>query len=162
MNKKKGIQYYLKIFVYATIAVVLFASVDGLSSGGFDFSFFLTLMVAPVAFTLFLFLFDTIIELVVPKRFKQRNVNKDEYSDFLKIVNREVETKTELSIEDFRRLRDSERFQKSIRQAFKIFKDGETKEVTYDYLSKKFKKDSREFIALDVVLKEVKKLKENS
>lgn len=162
MNQQKGFRYYLMIFGLATVAILLYTGFDAISNGGFDNSLLWSLALAPIIFTFFLFVFDRLFDFIIPSKAKQKNKGKDAYSDFLAIINMEVETQTEFSIEDFRRLRDSEKFQKAMKQSYRILTDGETEDITYEYLLKKFKKESREQVAMNVVINEVKKLKENS
>lgn len=162
MNTEKNFKYYLKIFIIGTVAIFLFAVVDAIRNKGFDNQLLLTMLFAPVLFTVLLFGFDKLFELIIPNKLKNKTKDKDNYQQFLNVINLEVETQTEFTIEDYRRLRDSEKFQKSLRQAFRILEEGESEDVSFEYLGKKFKKDSREYTAMNIVIKEVKKLKENS
>lgn len=160
--KQKNFRYYLMIFITATVAIFLYAIIDAISNGRFDNSILLTMLFAPIVFTVLLFLFDKVFELIFPNKLKEKRDNKDNYEQFLAVINKEVEDQSDFSIEDYRRLRESEKFQKALKQAYRILEVGETEDITYDYLSKKFKKASREYIAMNIVIKEVKKLKENS
>ena len=162
MKQVKSLKHYLLIFVIATFAIFLFSTIDAIQNGSYDTQLLLTGAVAPGTFTILLFIFDKIFDLIFPKKLKNKNVSKDNYSTFLNVMNNEMSLQTKLSIEDYRRLRDSERFQKALRQAFRIFEDGESQDISYEYLIKKFKKDSREHTAMKVVVNEVKKLRENS
>ena len=65
------------------------------------------------------------------------------------------------NIEDFRRLREDERFQKGLQQAFRIKNEGETESLNFTILEKKFKKNTREYEAMNVVIEEVKKMMVN-
>jgi hypothetical protein len=162
MKQTKNFKYYLMIFVISTLAIFVFATIDAFNNDGYDKELLLTMSFAPISFTVFLFVFDKAFDMIFPKKNKGKSEIKDKYLNFLSMVNKEVEANVDFSIEDFRRLRDSERFQKSLKQAFRIFEEGETEDITYDYLSKKFKKDTNEHIAMQIVITELKKLEENS
>lgn len=162
MGQTKGFRYYLTIFIIATAALLIYATIDAISNHGFDKSLLLTFTLAPVTFTGFLYIFDRIIDFIFPKKMKAKKEDKQEYQNFLKNINRAVEENSELSIEDFHQLRISEKFQKALGQAYRIFKQGETVDLTLGYLSRKFKKNTREYIAINIVVNEVKKLMENS
>lgn len=162
MKQVKNFRYYLMIFIISTIAIALFVGVDAIQNGKIDTNLLFTAAFAPLVFSVFLFLFDKIFEMIFPKKLKKKQDNKDNYQQFLNVINKEVELQTDFSIEDYRRLRDSEKFQKSLKQAFRILEDGESEDISYTYLSKKYKKDSREYTAMNIVINEVKKLKENS
>ena len=162
MRQTKNVKYYLTIFFIATGAIFLYATIDAFANNGYSSDMLLSLAFAPISFTGFLFLFDKVIDLVFPKKLKKKREDKNEYQAFLNTINKEVETQVDFSVEDFRRLRESDRFQKALGQAYRVYKEGETAELSYDFLRKKFKKDTKEFIALNIVIDKVKKLKENS
>ena len=65
-------------------------------------------------------------------------------------------------IEDFRKLRESSKFQKALNHAFKISSEGEYKGVTFEFLEKKFKKGTLEYKAIIIVIEEAKKMKDLS
>ena len=162
MQQTKNFRYYLMIFIIGTVAIFLYATINAIATGGYDRSLLVTMMIAPAFFSVFLFIFDKIFELVFPNKLKKKQADKNNYQQFLNVINKEVENQTDFSIEDYRRLRESEKFQKALKQVFKIVEEGETDDLTYEYLSKKFNKDSNEFVALNIVINEAKKLKVNS
>jgi len=103
--------------------------------------------------------FDKIFERQVEALGKEGDVLVGIY---LKQVGDAITNQCEFSIEEFRRLRESSSFQKSLEQAFRILANGETEEISFQFLEKKFKKNTNEYIALNVVVNEVKKMMENS
>lgn len=162
MQQTKNFRYYLLIFIIATLAIFIYATISAIIEGSFDVILLITMGVAPAVFTVFLFLFDRIFDMIFPKKLKDKQQNKDNYKAFLSVINKEVELHTDFSIEEYRRLRESEKFQKTLKQVFRIMENGETEELSYSYLLKKFKKTTNEFTALNIVIEEAKKLSENS
>lgn len=158
MNKTKGLKYYAFIFGVAVVAIgiyILVLFIQGDYEG--EPSSLLTMFLIPIVFVGFLFIFDKIFNLLLPAKFKNYENQKTEYQVFLDQVNDIVGSNMEISLEDSRKLRDNQRFQKSLSQVFTILKHGENKELTWEYLQKKFKKDSLEFEALNLVIISVKK-----
>jgi hypothetical protein len=145
-----------------TLAIFIYATIDAISTGSYDSELLITMTFAPATFSGFMFVFDKIFDMIFPNKLKTKRKDSDKYGNFLDIVNKAVENDTSFSIEDYRRLRDSDKFQKALRQAFKIYEEGESQDITFSYLEKKFKKSSREYAAMNIVLNQVKKLKENS
>lgn len=158
MNKTKVLKYYALIFLTAVIAISIYTLVlylRGEIEGGFSSIFAMFLI--PVVFVGFLFIFDKIFNLLIPAKYKNLETQKTEYEVFLDQVNQIVGAHLEISLEESRKLRENERFQKSLSQVFTILKHGENNELSWEYLQKKFKKDSTEFEALNIIIESVKK-----
>lgn len=164
MKKTRGFKHYLKFWLIATglygAYVVYLAYQEGSFnlSESFNNTVIFSIVLLPITFTLLLFMFDQIFDKIWPSKDKKTD---DEFNEFLKKTTTTVNQKLDLGIEDFRRLRESEKFQKSLYQAYQIFLIGETEEINYTLLNKKFKKDSTEYNALMIVINEVKEMKEN-
>lgn len=86
---------------------------------------------------------------------------EDRYKLFLELAAKRVNDMEGFSIEDFRRLRENERFQKTLHQCFTIYENGEQDELNFNYLSKKFKSNTNEYKALELVIEDTKKMMEN-
>ena len=157
MKNKRGFKHYLRFWMLATViysAYVIFIS----SRDGVDVAFVITAVYLPILFTFLLFVFDSVFDRIWPQKDKKED---QEFDEFLKKTTFQVNEKLNLSIEDFRRLRENERFQKSLYQVYQIYLIGETDEINYVFLEKKFKKDTIEYNALEIVVNEVKKMTEN-
>ncbi len=161
MTKNKGIKYYAFIFGVATVGIFLYVTVLAVRDGGYSPAFWFLLMVLPITFTLFVFVFDKVFDFIFPKKKKQSS-EEEEFYVFLAKVSDIIDEEPRFSIEDRRRLRDDKYFSKAIHQVYVILKFGETKDLTYDYLSKKFKKDSKEFIAINNVIQNINTFSKNS
>lgn len=159
MNNKKGLKYYGIIFIVSVVALAIYILYLGYQAGGIDTTLLFSLLYVPFVFTMFLFVFDKLFELIFPTKGKKKD---DLFAKYLKVVSNAIQAKYSFSIEDYRRLRENPKFQKALEQAFRILENGETEEISFDFLQKKFKKESNEFLAMTVVIEEVKKMMINS
>ena len=114
-------------------------------------------LVFPLLFTTFFFVFDKIFEKLFPKQ-KKLQGEKDDINNFVNKMNAAMDKDGGFSITDYRTLQESERFQKTLKQLYSIKKDGETEDLTMDYLSKKFKKSTVEYKAIQIIIEELKKM----
>ena len=76
MKQVKSLKHYLLIFVIATFAIFLFSTIDAIQNGSYDTQLLLTGAVAPGTFTILLFIFDKIFDLIFPKKLKKAKLNK--------------------------------------------------------------------------------------
>lgn len=158
MKKSKGFKYYAFIFGVSSVAIAIYAGVLVLRDEvTIDLKSALYLVTLPLMFTSLLFVFDKIFGLIIPNKYKEGNEEVTDFKEFLNQVNAIVDAKTSFSIEGYRKLRESTKFQKAIGQVFTIKENGETPELTWAYISKKFKKDTNEYIALNHIIESVKK-----
>ncbi|QMS84971.1 hypothetical protein [Candidatus Xianfuyuplasma coldseepsis] len=162
MKRKKGLKYYAKFYVFVLVAYVIYIVIIGARNGEFDATMLGSMVYLPIMFVGLVWLFDSLLEPFFKRigRGKQTGV-QEQYREFFTTLTNEVNTQCEFSIEDFRRLRENERFQKALQQSYKVMTEGETPDMNFTLLDKKFKKDSREYEAMQVVIKEVKKMMTN-
>ena len=157
MKNKRGFKHYLRFWMLATViyaAYIIFIS----SRDGVDVTLVTSALYLPIVFTFLLFAFDTVFDRIWPQKEKKED---QEFDEFLKKTTYQVNEELELSIEDFRRLRENAKFQKSLYQVYQIYLIGETDEINFIFLEKKFRKDTTEYRALEIVVNEVKKMMEN-
>ena len=139
MKKTKGFKYYAFIFGVSTTAIAIYAAFIVIRGDvEINAQSVLYLLTLPLMFTSLLFVFDKLISFLIPDKYKAGNDEMSEFNSFLNDVNKTVDSKTSFSIEEYRRLRDNPKFQKAISQIFNITKHGETADLSWDYLSKKF------------------------
>ena len=155
MNSKKGLRYYAVIFVFSVLALAAYVGYLAIKEGSIDYELVYSLILVPFMFTLFLFAFDRIFDLIFPSRTKKEDTH---YNNYLKQMGESISVECDFSIEGYRRLRGNAGFQKSLEQAYRILINGETDELSFLFLEKKFKKSTDEYLALSVVIKEVKKM----
>lgn len=156
MKSKKGLKYYFRLYlllitVYGGITVIMAAMNDWT----FESTQLLSVLYLPVLFIIFMYIFDLIFSLIFKPKAK---TVEDDLQNFVEKVVIEVQKEKEFTIEDFRRLQESDRFQKALHHSFDIYKNGETKDMNLSFLEKKFKKDTVEGKAMVIVLNEVKKM----
>ncbi len=157
MGQKKDFKYYLMIFGIAVLAILIYTVVMWINSGEIVTNMLVMALIIPLLFTSFLFVIDQVSSRVFPKRQKLQQA-KEDFNTFVNGMNKVLETEGDFSIQDYRTLQDSERFQKTLRQLFTVKNRGETEDLTIDYLSKKFKKSSIEYKAVQIIINEVKKM----
>ena len=159
MKSKKGFKYYGIVFLFSVIALAVYVGYLAIREGSIDYVLVTSLISVPFMFTIFLFVFDKVFEWIFPNKESKQD---DQFTNYLKRVGEAITEQCDFSIEGYRRLRGNTSFQKSLEQAYRILINGETGDLTYQFMEKKFKKDTNENIALLVVLEEVKKMMENS
>lgn len=157
MKNKRGFKHYLKFWGLATAVYTVYILIVSIRDG-FDVALILPVFYLPIVFTFLLFVFDLIFDRIWPQKDKKED---DEFKSFISKTTFEVNEQLSLSIEDFRRLRENEKFQKSLYQAYQIYLIGETEEINFTFLDKKFKKDTTEYKAMEIVVNEVKKMMGN-
>jgi len=159
MKKEKGLKYYAKIFLFSTIALVAYIVYLYFKADEFDITTVFSLLYVPLLFTGLLFIFDKLFDFIFPTKEKKGNLM---FESYLKTVGNSIQSQCNFGIEDYKRLRNNPKFQKGLEQAFRIVENGESEEISFAFLEKKFKKETNEFIAFQVVIQEVKKMMENS
>jgi len=157
MGQKKNFKYYLMIFGISVLAILIYTVITWVSSGTLDTAMLWSAMILPLLFTSFLFVFDKIFDKLFPKRKKVQS-EKDDYNKFVNEMNTALDKVGEFTIQDYRTLQDSERFQKTLRQLYTVKSEGESDDLTIDYLSKKFKKSTVEYRAIELIIQELKKM----
>jgi len=159
MNSKKGLRYYALIFVFSVIALAIYIIYLYIKDGEVSTEIVLSLFMVPIMFTIFLFLFDKVLELIIPSKARQK---ESKYTYYLNRVSKAIQTECSFTIEEYGKLRKSQQFQKALHQAYRIFEKGETETINFKFLEKKFKKDTNEYIAVLIVIRQVKEMKGNS
>ncbi len=159
MNKNKGLNYYVKIFFFSVLALAIYIAYLSIKAGSIDYTLIYSLILVPFMFTIMLFLFDKVFDLIFPSKSKKSDT---QFKTYLKTVGESITEQCDFSIEGYRRLRGNVGFQKSLEQVYRILTNGETPELSFSFLAKKFKKNTNEYIALMVVIEEAKKMMENS
>lgn len=162
MKRKKGLKHYAKFYAFVVVAYFIYIAINALQNDGFNQAMLASLVYLPVMFIGLVWLFDTILDPFFNRLSRGKKTSEQErYRQFFMLITNEINTQCEFSIEDFRRLRENEKFQKGLQQAYRIQDDGETTELNFTLLEKKFKKNSREYTAMQVVIAEVKKMMTN-
>ncbi len=159
MNSKKGLRYYVIVFFFSVIALIAYIAYLSIKEGSISYETISSYIYVPPVFTVLLFVFDKVFDKFFPSKVKQED---PKYNKYLKDMNNVLSDKCDFSIEEYRRLRTNTSFQKSIDHTYKILNNGESEDVSFLFLEKKFKKNTNEYIALQAVVEEVKKMMKNS
>jgi len=159
MNTKKGLRYYAFIFILSVIALAVYFIYLYIKNGEFDSELALSLFSVPFMFTVFLFLFDKVLEFIIPN--KARN-KESMYTIYLDKISKAIQAECSFTIEEYSRLRKNQKFQKLLQQAYRIFEKGETETINFQFLERKFQKNTNEYTASLIVIREVKQMMGNS
>jgi hypothetical protein len=151
---KADIVYYVVLFFTLSLVIVIYSWITSLSSER-------TFIEGLIQYR-YVSLFITIIAFVYRKlgwsMTRRFNQNKKE-DDFVIHMSQMVKNRLKYSIEDFRQLRENQRFQKMLFDSYKIYLNGETEEMNYDVLKHKFTQGTKEYDATLLIIEEIKKLK---
>lgn len=158
MRKNKGLKYYLRIFVISTLGLLVYIAVASYINGEIELGLYTNLFYVPLLFAIFTFIIDFLMK-IITKGFGKKDTLYNEFTLKTSLALKETGI---LDIEDYRILRENIKFQKALYHAFQIVQEGETEDINYEFLSKKFKKSSIEYKALEVVIKESKKIQDLS
>lgn len=157
MGQQKNWKYYLMIFGIAMLAIVIYLVINWINTGVFDVGMLIMAVILPTIFTMFLIVFDKLFGVLFPSR-QSKQTKRSDFELFLIEMNKSLNEQASFSIQEYRKLQDNERFQKTLKQLYTIKTEGETEDLSLEYMSKKFKKSSVEYQAVQIIINELKKL----
>jgi hypothetical protein len=137
MNQKrvKSWKYYLFLFLLSFVALGGIALYKYFA-GTFVVGDLWNALVLPVVLALVMFLSDVLVQKFASKK------NKTNYEGiYLDGIAEQMRRSNKFLIEDFRRLKESARFQEALKYGFYIVQHGESEHFTLAHLEKRF--DSR-------------------
>lgn len=149
MNSKKGFKYYLFVFSMSVVAIFIYLMINSFGGNEVTVQYIISILTVPFMFTLFLFLFDRLLGFFMPKK---KNMETDVYEQFLVTSTEKLRNTNEFTIEDFKRFRTNERFQRTLKMISKIEVNGETQDANYKMVEKRFKKDTIEHKAIQYLI----------
>ena len=158
MRNRRTVKHYLLMYLIIVVVYFVYMSILAIRDGEYNPAMLFSLIYLPILFVGFMYVFDTIFDTIFGRKKKQKEKAD---KDFFKVLTEAINRELDLSIEDFRRLRENERFQKALQQAHKIKDEGETDDMNFTLLTKKFKRNTREYQAMAIVIDEVKKMMSN-
>lgn len=154
MKNTRGWKHYAIFYGFALIFYFIYISVLALQNDGYDPGLLIGTIYLPVIFVGLMFVFDTIFDTILSRG---KRKEKSDFDAFAKRCTLQIQKQCDFSLEDFRRLRQNSRFQKALQQAYRINTEGETEELNIAFLEKKFKKNTREAKALEIVIQQLGK-----
>ena len=146
---KKGLRYYIMIFIYGILGVALLFVISALRGAEISTAQIVSYFPIPFAFVFFVFIFDRLFMLIFPKNEKKQ---ADAYNLFLVNSTEHLKTTGNYDIEDFKRFRSNEKFQRALKVLYKIETNGETDDANYKMIEKRFKKDTKEYNAIQSLI----------
>ena len=156
-QNKESVLYYVLIFVAISAGVAIFGLFPG-RRGGLEYGEWISIYWPyPVLVVVILFFYKRLTS----KMFKKLNKQNEE-QNFVLHMSKFVKEELKFEVEDFRRLRESEKFQKALFDAYTIYQDGESNEINYDKLIQKFEPSTKEYQAVQIIIRETKILKQHN
>lgn len=153
MNKEKDFKHYAMIFIMASVAIGIFVVIQIIQNGtNFEPNSLVALLIIPITFTFFLFVFDKVLNAVLPKSWKPQANQTTDFELFIINSTNLLAIETQLSIEERRRLFEDDKFNKALSQIFTIKKHGESEHLSYSIILKKYKNSSKEHKALSTII----------
>ncbi len=105
------------------------------------------LIVLPILFTGMYFLGDYVMQKITDKR---KKINYEEL--YLEAIGEQMRASKQFLIEDFRRLKENQKFQAALKYGYFIVQNGETDKISISHLEKKFDPRTLEGKALAFVV----------
>ncbi len=150
---RKPMKFYLTLFIFSSVLIfgytIYRVVVDDAPISELYTTWFL-----PVFFISIYWSSDFLLDKIFNRKQKV-----DYEGKFLDTIGQRMRDANAFLIEDYRRLQINQKFQASLKIAYKIYIDGEDEVFTIEKLEKKFKKDTIEYKAMSFV---VDYLKENA
>lgn len=144
-TKKKPLKFYLGIFALSTV-IILGYSLYMLLTDRAEATELVSLWFMPLVFTGIYYISDLIIYKIGSRRGKT-----NEQADFLEMISAKLRENGGFLIEDFRKLQLNPKFQESLKIAFQIWKNGENDLWTIAKLEKRFRSQTLEAKAMEIV-----------
>ena len=152
---KKGIDYYVRVLISASLALFIYGLIEVLWRENPFWESVMEFWYLPIFVTLFLWFYNTMSDKLYSKM-----DSVSEEKEFLFEVSRAVKQQLEYEKEDFKQLKENEKFQKLLEDAYKVFRDGESETLNYETLKARFKDDQDNKVPADVVIEKTKQLRE--
>jgi len=154
MREEKTLRYYLFVYLLSLGGLFVYLSFMAWRNDGYDELLFTSLLWIPIFVTLFVFVIDKVSGLFRPNKDKNK---RKKFEIYLDTMAKELEEEHDFLVEDFRKLKESDRFQKGLKQAYQILENGETDSLNFAYIIKKYPKQSLEYKAMMTVIDRTKK-----
>jgi len=159
MKEEKTLRYYLFVYLLSLIGLFVYLTYQAWRNDGYDETLLYSLLWIPIFVTLFVFFIDKITDLF---RGKKKHTEDDKKKKYIDYIAKAIDEEQDLLVEDYRKLKESQKFQKGLYQAYQIAQNGETEELSFEYIIKKYPKQSIEYKAMMTVVKKTKEyMKDN-
>jgi hypothetical protein len=142
--------YYVAIYLIG-LALVGGVAIFKRLNGTYTVADLWNVIVLPAVFALFMFLSDLILQKISDK--KDRTNYEGKYLD---AVSAKMQASNKFLIEDFRKLKESSRFQEALKYGFHIVQNGEDERFTVAHLERRFDSRSLEGRAMPYVVEHIR------
>lgn len=159
MREEKTLRYYLFVYLLSLGGLFVYLTYQAWRNDGYDETLIYSLLWIPIFVTLFVFFIDKITDLFRGKKSQTEDQKLKEYIDSMA---KAIDEELDLLVEDYRKLKESHRFQKGLHQAYHIVQNGETEELSFEYIIKKYPKHSLEYKAMMTVIEKTKEYMKNN
>ena len=117
----------------------------------------LALIVIPFFFTIFFYLIDLFTSKLERKSKREKRLEEERYSNFIDDIGKELNKLNIFNVEDFRKFRESDKFQESLKKLYDIYKNGETENNNFSNILRKYKSKPTEKEAMEYLIDFTKK-----
>lgn len=155
MRKKKGLWYYFRVLISSFIAIILYGLFRQFRHDDAFFDTVTSLAYLPFLVTFFLWFYDLISTRMFAK-FDKRS----ESLEFNAHMSKMIREKLQYEVEDFRRLRENQKFQLALEDLFVIYKQGENDILNYEKILSRFNTDETMKMVVKLMVSETKELRE--
>lgn len=159
MREEKTLRYYLFVYLLSLGGLFVYLTYQAWRNDGYDGTLIYSLLWIPIFVTMFVFFIDKITDLF---RGKKRHTDDQKQKEYIDYMAKAIDEENDLLVEDYRKLKESHRFQKGLHQAYQIAQNGETKELSFEYIIKKYPKQSIEYKAMLTVIDKTKEYMKNN
>ena len=112
----------------------------------------IAIFVFPLFFVIIFWLIDFLTKKLKSKKRRAEEEEREKYDEFINGVSKEMNATDKFNVEDYRHFRENQKFQECLKKLYLIYKEGETPNVNYALLERKFNKNSKEREAIDFLI----------
>lgn len=144
--KKKPLKFYLGIFALSALIILGYSLYMILTDRAEPIEL-VSLWFMPLVFTGIYYVGDVIIYKIANRRGKQ-----NDQTEFLELISAKLRESGLFLLEDFRKMQLNQKFQENLKIAYQIWKNGESDLWTIAKLEKRFRPQTPESKAMDIVI----------
>ena len=119
----------------------------------------IAIIAVPLFFALMFAFVDFITNALKSKKKKAKETEEAKYDKFIDGIGAKLNETKMFNPEDFRHFRENNKFQECLKKLYQIYVNGETKEVNYFLLLRKFEKGTSERKAIEYLINYTEKLR---
>ncbi|MFW6298354.1 MAG: hypothetical protein ACOC14_01610 [Bacillota bacterium] len=151
---KKGIDYYVRVLISASIALFIYGLIELLWRDAPYWESVMDFWYLPIFVTVFLWFYNVLTD----KLYSPMDA-KSEKNEFIFEISRAVRKELDYDKESFQQIKKDKAFQQLIQDAYTIFQSGEKEGLSLDDLQRRFDSDSKHQEAARVVIEKTRELR---